>query len=171
MWLTIGKIVSPQGLGGKIRVNPSSDFSERFTKPGFRWVQRNEEEPRKFKLISGRQIPGKSIFVISLEGISDRQKAKSLVGLKLLVIASDRPKLKANEFHFLDLVGLDVRLKKTNASIGKVIDLTNAGNDLLEIQLSKGKKVLIPFVKEIVTEVNLLEGWLEIKPPPGLLEL
>ena len=170
-WLRIGKIVAPQGLTGKMRVNPNSDFPERFTKPGFRWLQRNEEEPHKIKLLNGRQIPGKSIFVISLEGISNREAASELVGLKLLVSSLDRPSLKKNEFHLLDLIGLDVRLNQTNSTIGTVIDLTNAGNNLLEIKLLEGKKVLIPFVKEIVPEVNIREGWLELKPPPGLLEL
>ena len=56
-------------------------------------------------------------------------------------------------------------------SIGKVTNLTNEGNDLLEIELLGGRKVLIPFVKEIVPKVNPNQGWLEINPPPGLLDL
>ena len=44
-WLIIGDIVSPHGLDGKLRVNPSTDFSERFTNPGPRWLQKKKEEP------------------------------------------------------------------------------------------------------------------------------
>ena len=33
-WMSIGEIVAPQGLRGDIRIKPSSDFPERFTKPG-----------------------------------------------------------------------------------------------------------------------------------------
>ena len=40
-WILIGKIVAPQGLKGDIRIKPSSDFPERFTKPGKRWIQKN----------------------------------------------------------------------------------------------------------------------------------
>ena len=33
-WLPVGKIVGVQGLQGELRVNPASDFPERFTAPG-----------------------------------------------------------------------------------------------------------------------------------------
>ena len=33
-WLSVGKIVGVQGLQGELRVNPASDFPERFTTPG-----------------------------------------------------------------------------------------------------------------------------------------
>ena len=80
-------------------------------------------------------------------------------------------KLKKGEFHLLDLVGMEARFHQEGPAIGKVTDLSNAGNDLLEIELLEGRKVLIPFVKAIVPEVMLNEGWLKITPPPGLLEL
>ena len=37
-WLEIGKIVSPQGLTGELRVYPNTDFPERFEEPGKRWL-------------------------------------------------------------------------------------------------------------------------------------
>ena len=170
-WLKVGEIVSAQGLNGKLRINPTTDFPERFTKPGSRWLQKDSDQPSKILLLNGRQIPGKSIFVISLEGINNRSSAEALVGYKLLVHSKNRPKLKTDEFHFLDLYGLEVRLFDKGPSIGKVQNLTNAGNDLLEIETIEGKKVLIPFVKEIVPTLNIKEGWLQITPPPGLLDI
>ena len=170
-WLRIGKIVSAQGLEGKVRINPSSDFPERFTDPGPRWLQKTLEEPKRINLRSGKKIPGKSIYIISLEGITDRAAAESIIGEHLLVPSNDRPKLKNNEFHLLDLIGLEVRLIPEGPAIGKVKNLTTAGNDLLEIQLLEGQKVLIPFVKEIVPEIKIKEGWLKLTPPPGLLNL
>ena len=37
-WLMVGKLVGAQGLRGELKVNPASDFPERFTKPGPRWL-------------------------------------------------------------------------------------------------------------------------------------
>ncbi|WP_320663684.1 ribosome maturation factor RimM [Prochlorococcus sp. MIT 1223] len=170
-WLTVGKVVSAQGLHGEIRINPSSDFPERFTQPGSRWIQKTSEEPQEIELLKGRQIPGKSIYIISLQGISNRLSAQGLIGSKLLVPSTDRPKLKPNEFHLLDLVGLEVKINLKEPSIGKVSNLINAGNDLLEVKTKEGKKILIPFVSEIVPSLNLEEGWLKINPPPGLLDI
>ncbi len=171
IWLTVGEIVAPHGLRGEVRVNPSTDFPERFIKPGERWLQSKDEEPQNIQLICGRQIPGKSIFVVSFQGINDRTTAELLVGKKVLVNSKQRPKLKEGEFHLLDLVGLKIKLQTEKREIGQIINLINAGNDLLEIELKSGKKVLVPFVSEIVPKVNLKEGWAIITPPSGLLDL
>ncbi len=170
-WLTVGKLVAAQGLRGEVKVNPISDFPERFIKPGDRWLQQDIEEPSRIELKAGRQLPGKSIYIVSFIGITDRDKAESIVGKKLLVPADQKPKLKEGEFHLIDLVGLKAKFTQDGSAIGEVINLTTAGNDLLIIKLSKGKTVLIPFVKEIVPIINLKQGWLLITPPPGLLEL
>ena len=171
IWLTVGEIVAPHGLRGEVRVNPSSDFPERFLESGQRWLQDKDEEPQKIELLSGRQIPGKSIYVVSFLGIDDRTSAELLVGKKVLVNSTHRPKLEEGEFHLLDLLGLKVKLQPEEREIGKIINLINAGNDLLEIELNSGKKVLVPFVKQIVPTINLKEGWAIISPPPGLFNL
>ena len=172
--LVVGRIVAAQGLQGELRVNPLSDFPERFTQPGERWLRKAvdpEGEPQAVKLVHGRQLPGKSLFVIRLEGISSRTAAEALVGQELLVPANERPKLAPGEIHLLDLVGLEVRLADGTA-IGTVKDLIHAGNDLLEVELSAtGKTLWIPFVEAIVPQVELEQGWIGITPPPGLLAL
>ena len=79
--------------------------------------------------------------------------------------------LSKDEYHYHDLIGLEARRGPSKALIGYVTDLIKGGNDLLEIELVEGKKVLVPFVKEIVPEIVIKEKWLLINPPPGLLEL
>ena len=166
--MVVGKLVAAQGLKGELRVLPLSDFPERFTQAGARWLQRRNDPARPVELLGGRQLPGKELFVVRLAGIDSREAAEALVGEQLLVPASNRPKLAKGEFHLLDLVGLEVRLD--GKAIGRVSDLIHAGNDLLEIEL-ESRKVLIPFVQAIVPEVQLEAGWIGITPPPGLLDL
>jgi len=56
--------------------------------------------------------------------------------------------------------------------IGKVINLENEKNNLIVIELFKNqKKVLVPFVKEIVPFIDIKNNFLIINPPNGLLEL
>jgi 16S rRNA processing protein RimM len=173
-WITVGRIVAAQGLRGEVRVLPLSDFPERFTRPGLRWLRPRQLEPRPVRLLAGRALPGRELFVVRLEGVGDRSAAEAVVGAELLVDAEDRPPLAAGEFHLLDLVGLEVRLLPGQSPIGTVVDLHHGGNDLLEVELSgacAGRRVLVPFVKAIVPEVHPESGWLGITPPPGLLEL
>ena len=170
-WMSIGEIVAPQGLKGDIRINPFSDFPERFTKPGKRWIQKNNELPTEINLKKGTLIPGKSIYVLSIEGVSDRRSAEEIIGWKLVIPVDSRPNLGKDEYHYFDLIGLEARKGPNKTLIGFVTDLIKGGNDLLEIELVEGTKVLVPFVKEIIPEIKLKEKWLLINPPPGLLEL
>ena len=170
-WMTIGEIVAPQGLKGDIRIKPFSDFPERFTEPGKRWIQKTNEFPTEINLTKGTLIPGKTIYVLSFEGISNRSSAEEIIGFKLVIPIDSRPKLSEEEYHYYDLIGLEVREGPNKTLIGHVTDLIKGGNDLLEIELIEGKKYLVPFVKEIVPGIEIKEKWLLINPPPGLLEL
>ena len=173
-WLVIGIITSSHGVAGKLNIKSLSDFKERFTKPGKRWIQKDDEEPIPYNLISGVQKPGKSSFIISLEGIKDRNEADNFKQYKLLVKSDDIPKLKDNEFHLNQILDLDVKLYVEGQIkvVGKVVDLITENNNLIVIRLNQNNKdVLIPFVKEIVTTIDRKNKYLVINPPKGLLDL
>ncbi|MEH2063406.1 MAG: ribosome maturation factor RimM [Nostoc sp.] len=178
-WLEIGKIVSPQGLSGELRVYPVSDFPERFEVPGKRWLLRSgDTEPQPMELLTGRYISNKNLYVIKLAGVENCDQAEALRGCTLMVPASDRPQLGEDEYHVLDLIGLEVFMQASGELVGTVVDIIPAGNDLLEVKLhesfttdKKQKTVLIPFVEAIAPVVDLKSNRIEITPPPGLLEI
>ena len=185
-WLEIGTIVAPRGLKGELKVLSSTDFPERFEIPGKRWLQAsNESQPQPIELISGQAVAGKNLYIVRLKGIENRNQAESLRGYKLLVIDDKKPKLDPDEYHVSQLINLEVYHQQTGEIIGIVVDLFTAGHDLLEIQLianlqeeeknkndkNKGKKVLIPFVYDIVPVVDIDNNRIEINPPKGLLAL
>lgn len=174
-YLEIGKIVSAQGLQGEIRVYPSTDFPERFLEPGTRWLLRpGATQPEEITLEGGRYLDGKGLYVIQLEGIENRDAAEALQGCLLLVPESDRPPLEEDEYHIVDLIGLEVFDQPTQTLIGTVRTIIPAGNDLLEVELAepkgKTKTVLIPFVMAIVPVVDLAGRRIEVTPPEGLIE-
>ena len=173
-WLIVGLITSPQGLNGEIKVKSLSDFEERFTKPGKRWLQKEREIPSQLELTSGFKKPGKESFIIRFKEINNRNQAEKLKGYKILVKVDSIPQLNKDEFHLTQLVNLKVKIqeKKQLQIIGKIINLENEKNNLLVIELFKNnKKVLIPFVKEIVPIVDIQKKYIVITPPPGLMEL
>ncbi|MBD2296664.1 ribosome maturation factor RimM [Anabaena sphaerica FACHB-251] len=178
-WLEIGKIVAPQGLAGELRVYPNTDFPERFEEPGTRWLLRpGDMEPQPVELLDGRYVEGKNLYVIKLEGVSDRTAAENMRDCRLFVPISDRPELEEGEFHVIDLLGLQVFMQESGELIGTVVDLMPSGHDLLEVKLDAsfaedkaGKTILIPFVMEIVPVVDLENRRVEITPPPGLLSI
>jgi 16S rRNA processing protein RimM len=201
-WIEIGTIVAPQGLKGEVRVYPDSDFPERFLEPGIRWLQHPDTgEIEEIDLIDGHYLPGNNLYILTIDGVEDRNTAESLKGYKILVEKSDLPELEEDEYHVSELINLEVYHQETGEKIGIVVNLFIAGNDLLEVQLDrqpiqaeqpprdlsqisrKSKRktfktksnkpvtVLIPFVKEIVPVIDLENGKIEIIPPAGLLEI
>ncbi|MDJ0687260.1 MAG: ribosome maturation factor RimM [Xenococcaceae cyanobacterium MO_188.B32] len=158
-------------------------------------------EIESIELLGGRYIPKKNLYIIVIEGIENRDRAEELRNYKILVDQSDRPTLEEDEYHVADLINLEVYHQQTREKIGIVIDVFTAGNDLLEVKLhqqpvvetkpardlsqisrkSKRKKqkkpqnkpatIFIPFVKEIVTVVDIPNNKIEITPPEGLLEI
>ena len=185
-WLEIGKIVSPQGLTGELRVYPNTDFPERFEEPGKRWLLRpGETELETVELLNGRYIENKNLYVIKLKGVSDRHQAENMRDCRFFVPVSDRPKLAKGEFHVIDLLGLQVFLQSSGEFVGTVVDILPSGHDLLEVKFDpdfvtnneefkpdkEQKNVLIPFVMEIVPVVDLANRRVEITPPPGLLSV
>ena len=181
-WLEIGKIVAAQGLRGEVRVYPDSDFAERFEQPGQRWLLAPTETiPQPIQLLQGRYLDGKGLYVLQLEGVTNREQAEALRGYKLLVPDTDRLPLEPGEFHVADLIGLQVFLQATQTLVGTVINVVAAGNDLLVVERSQalgndetaqGKKaapVLIPFVEAIVPVVDLEQRRIELTPPAGLI--
>tara|TARA_B100000401_G_C52662219_1_gene650653 strand:- start:265 stop:804 length:540 start_codon:yes stop_codon:yes gene_type:complete len=173
-WLVVGLITSAHGINGNVKVKSLSDFDERFTIGGKRWLQKENEVPLKLVMTSGFKLPGKESFVVTFKGINDRNHAEKLKMHKILVKADDLPKMNESEFHLTELINLKVKIHKNQELkvIGKVIDLENENNNLLVIKILKNqKKVLIPFVKEIVPLIDIENNYLVIKPPKGLLEL
>ena len=173
-WLIVGLITSCHGINGQVKVKSLSDFEERFLKPGIRWLQKEDEIPLKIELTSGFKQPGKENFIIKFQGINTRNHAEQLKKYKILVKTTRLPKLKKEEFHLLELLNLQVKILENDELkiIGKVINLENEKNNLLVIELFKNqKKVLVPFVKEILPLVDIKNNFLIINPPKGLLEL
>ena len=173
-WLVVGIITSSHGIKGELKVKSLSDFSERFTKSGKRWLQIDKEEPILHNLISGYKKPGKDLYIISLDKIKDKDSAERLKNYKLLVESNNIPKLKEEEFHLNQLLNLTVKIQQEDKIkiIGEVIDLLNEQNNLLEIKIyENSKNVLIPFVKEIIPIIDLKKKFILINPPKGLLEL
>ena len=173
-WMVVGIITSCHGIKGQVKVKSLSDFEERFLKPGIRWLQKENEPPSKIELKSGFKQPGKETFILKFQGVNSRNNAEQFKKYKILVKTNKLPELKKEEFHLLELMNLQVKTLENDELkiIGKVINLENEKNNLLVIELLKNqKKVLIPFVKEIVPLVDKKNNFLVINPPKGLLEL
>jgi 16S rRNA processing protein RimM len=110
--------------------------------------------------------------VVQFAEIPDRTAAEALRGLKLYLDRAALPDAldDDDEFYHVDLIGLDV-FGPDDVLIGTVTAVQDFGaGDLLDVELSDGRSVLIPFTREIVPQVDLATRRIDAVPPPGLLD-
>ena len=106
--------------------------------------------------------PANTVVVVRFRGVNDRSAAEALNGLGLFVDRSALPDEGEDEFYHADLIGLAVR-DEAGATIGKVQAIHNFGaDDILEVVLSGGRNVLIPFSRAAVPEISIKEGFVRI---------
>jgi 16S rRNA processing protein RimM len=75
-----------------------------------------------------------------------------------------------DEYYDHQLMDLDV-VTKDGAEVGRITEISHLpSQDLFVVERPDGTEVLIPFVEEIVVEIDLEEQRAVIDPPPGLID-
>lgn len=126
-----------------------------------------EDGSRSFDVRITRSI--KNGLAARLTGISTKEEADEMRGLKLYVPRDRLPDLPDDEYYYADLIGLEVR-DTGGTVLGRVKSVQNHGStDLLEIH-GPGLKatVLLPFTLEAVPTVDLATGRIIADPPEGI---
>ena len=107
-------------------------------------------------------------FLVKFEGYDDREAAETLRG-PLYVPGDEARDLEAGEFWEHDLEGLEVVHARTGAPVGTVAHVVEGpAQDLLVLDTPAGER-MVPLVAEIVVNVDVDAGRVEVDPPEGLL--
>ena len=113
----------------------------------------------------------KGRVILKFAGYDTMTAAEGLVGGRLVISEADALELEEDEFYQYELIGATV-VTVEGRVIGQVVRLLETGSAvLLVIEGEDKREVLIPFVDEICTEVDVDARRITINPPEGLLEL
>lgn len=160
--LVAGEIGKPHGTSGEVYVVRISDDPTRFD-PGATLLH---EDGRRLVVASSRAHRDR--FLVRFEGSESREQAEGLRGT-LYVEADAVRELDDSEFWEHELVGATAFLRD-GAEVGEITDvIVRPAQDLLEIATPAGSR-LVPFVDEIVIEVDRASKRVVLDPPDGLLE-
>ncbi len=158
----VGAIVDAYGLKGWVKVAAHASAAQggdALTSAKRWWLVKGREI--KSAPIVAAKVHSDSI-VAQLEGIADRDQALALRGWRVHVRRSDFPSLGADEFYWVDLIGLEV-VNEAGVALGAVVDLIdNGAHSVLRVEYpSQGKdgqpasdERLIPFVGVYVKAVD-----------------
>jgi 16S rRNA processing protein RimM len=77
--------------------------------------------------------------------------------------------LPDDTFLVADIIGLTV--KDDMVEYGRVEDvITTGSNDVYAVRTKENKTILIPAIKDVVKEINVKGGYIDIVMPKGLLD-
>ncbi|QBI55671.1 ribosome maturation factor RimM [Streptomonospora litoralis] len=168
MRLVVGRIGRAHGIRGDVAVDVRTDDPGSRFAPGV-LLQTDPGTAGPLTVASVRRHSGR--LLVRFEGVRDRTAAEELRGTTLLVDSADVPPLAdPDEFHDHELIGLQAETADGSA-VGTVADVLHNAQDVLVITGGAGTEILVPFVRDLVPEVDTAAGRLVIDPPPGLLEL
>lgn len=168
----VGRIVGAWGLKGWIKIHPfASDpqalFSSRrwFIKPPEEGAVKRPGAPPASALplllkITEAKDHG-DVVVALAQDVADRDAAEALRGARVFVGRSSFPTPDADEFYWIDLIGLDV-VNREGERLGTVTGLIDTGpHSVLRVAPTPGAaetdERLIPFVGAYVDDVSLAE--------------
>lgn len=165
----VGAVAAAHGIKGEVKIKA---FTVDPASVGSYGPLLDETGQRRFALSSVRPN-GESTVIARLDGVSDRNAAEALRGLRLYAPRSALPAAGEGEYYHHDLIGLDAVLASGDA-FGKVVGVDNFGaGDVIEIKPVSGSamggdSVVLPFTDETVPTVDLAAGLIVVVLPQGL---
>ncbi|MFD3699499.1 ribosome maturation factor RimM [Streptomyces sp. NPDC058646] len=168
MQLVVARIGRAHGIKGEVTVEVRTDEPELRLGPGA--VLRTEPESAgPLTIETGRVHSGR--LLLRFAGVKDRTGAEALRNI-LLIAEVDPTELpeEPDEYYDHQLMDLDVVLAD-GTEIGRITEISHLpSQDLFIVERPDGSEVMIPFVEEIVAEIDLEEQRCVITPPPGLID-
>jgi 16S rRNA processing protein RimM len=166
----IGKLGAPWGVKGDLKIHSySGEFAHFLSLRDVELVRPDQassgaSRPRRLKLKVVRIEDKAEFLTMAFEGYASPESARALTGMEIVVPREAAAPLRDNEWYVADLVGL--ALVSDGGRLATVASILDGGPEpWLEAQMPNGRKVIVPFRKEFVGEVDLESGRIELLAP------
>jgi len=145
-----GHIMTTHGIKGDLKVKPLSDFDRFYT--GSRLYILHNGEYEEVKVVKA-SIFG-AYYLVAFEGMQDINLVLKYHSNDIYVSELDRKdELTEGEYYYSDLIGLEV-VNQAGEARGKVVEIREMPQAEYLVVLFNCKRVLVPFIKEFVIDVN-----------------
>ena len=150
--LQVGVISSTHGIRGEVKVFPTTDDPDRFRK--LKQVILDTGREQKDLEIEGVKF-FKQFVILKFKDIDNINDIEKYKGKSLYVTREHAVKLKKDEYFIADMIGMDV-FTEDGELFGALKDVMETGaNDVYIIEMSDGKEVLVPAIKQCILDVDI----------------
>ncbi|MDE7351635.1 MAG: ribosome maturation factor RimM [Acetatifactor sp.] len=162
----VGIVTSPHGVRGEMKVFPTTDDTRRFKR--LKEVIADTGKGRTTLEIEGVKF-FKNMVILKFRGIDSCDEAEKYRKTPLLVSRENAVRLGRDEYFIADLIGLAVQ-DEEGSEIGVLKDVMETGaNDVYVIELTDGRELLLPAIRQCVLQVDVKAGFIRIHILEGLL--
>lgn len=156
----MGWVRGARGIRGEPRVEPLTDFPERFQLGATVWI-----DGKAYVVRLSRHLPPG--LLLQLEGIDTRPAADGLRGRYLEVPDETLAELNEDQYYRFQIIGLAV-FDTSGAALGRVEEVLQTGaNDVYVVRNDEGE-LLVPAIDTVVKEVDVAGGRMVVELLEGL---
>jgi 16S rRNA processing protein RimM len=169
-WFNVGRIVNTHGIKGEVRVISTTDFEEVRFAPGSRLAvfKKEDKKPTWVTVESARRH--KNFMLLTFEGMHNINLVEQFKEgmLKVTKDQLEEDELEEHEYYYFEIKDCEV-FSEEGESLGVITDILETGaNDVWEVKDSKGKKHYIPYIEDVVKEIDVEEKKIIIHVMEGL---
>ncbi|RYG00247.1 MAG: ribosome maturation factor RimM [Caulobacteraceae bacterium] len=160
--IPVGRILDAWGIKGGLKVQAySTDAGALFSAK--RWFLRSTAPKPAQRVLAVRSVREQGEGIVAMaDGVDDRNAAEALRGHEVHIPRSEFPRTPDGEYYWIDLIGLDV-VNRESQALGRVIGLIDTGPHAVLRILPPGveepakpdQERLIPFVGAFIDDVSL----------------
>jgi 16S rRNA processing protein RimM len=167
-WYNVGKIVNTHGIKGEVRIISRTDFPEERYKVGNTLhIFIADKEPIEVTVQSHRTH--KNFDLVTFEGYDNVNDVEKFKDSLVKVNESQLGELEEGEYYFHEIIGCTV-VTEEGEELGAIKEiLTPGANDVWVVKGAKGKEILIPFIDDIVKEIDIEVKRITIHLMEGLI--
>lgn len=166
--LQVGVITTTHGVRGEVKVFPTTDDAARFKK--LKQVILDTGKEHLALEIAGVKF-FKNMVILKFKGYDNINDVETWRQRDLLITRDQAVELKEDEYFITDLIGLTV-VNEEEAVLGRVKDVLETGaNDVYVVELTGGKELLLPAIKDCILNVDLEGGRMKVHVLDGLMDL
>lgn len=161
--LELGKVVNTHGIRGEIKIQPWCDDPEIFDTLDYIYIGGERYEIRRSRF-------HKNCIIAQVNGVNNINEAE-LMRNKIVTIEREAlGELPEGTYYIADLEGLEVRTADGKI-LGNIKEVIRTGsNDVYVLDNDEKKPILIPVIEQVVKEVNIDDGYVEVELMKGLID-
>ena len=145
--LQVGIITQTHGIRGEVKVFPTTDDVKRFKKLKETILDTGKE---KLTLEIESVKFFKQFVILKFKGFDNINDIEKYKNKSLYVTRENAVRLRRNEYFIADLIGLAI-YDEDSQQIGTLTDVLQTGaNDVYIIEMTDGRELLLPAIKECV---------------------